>query len=72
LPLQQHFMALVIYFTLKLYLYGQYSIQTMIWFIWFKNIEKMLLQMVFCNLSQLYLLQVAIYTSLFEYANQFI
>jgi hypothetical protein len=36
--------------TLKLYLYGKYSIQTMIFrslcaFIWFKNIEKMLLQM---------------------------
>jgi hypothetical protein len=36
--------------TLKLYLYGKYSIQTMtFWpfcaFIWFKNIEKMLLQM---------------------------
>jgi hypothetical protein len=36
--------------TLKLYLYGKYSIQIMIFwslcvFIWFKNIEKMLLQM---------------------------
>jgi hypothetical protein len=36
--------------TLKLYLYGKYSIQTIIFwslcaFIWFKNIEKMLLQM---------------------------
>jgi hypothetical protein len=36
--------------TLKLYLYGKYPIQTMIFwslcaFIWFKNIEKMLLQM---------------------------
>jgi hypothetical protein len=36
--------------TLKLYLYGKYSIQTMIFwslcaFIWFRNIEKMLLQM---------------------------
>jgi hypothetical protein len=36
--------------TLKLYLYGKYSIQTMIFwslcaFIWFKNIKKMLLQM---------------------------
>jgi hypothetical protein len=36
--------------TLKLYLYGKYSIQTMIFwylcaFIWFKNIEKILLQM---------------------------
>jgi hypothetical protein len=36
--------------TLKLYLYGKYSIQTMIFwslcaFIWFKNMKKMLLQM---------------------------
>jgi hypothetical protein len=36
--------------TSKLYLYGKYPIQTMIFwslcaFIWFKNIEKMLLQM---------------------------
>jgi hypothetical protein len=36
--------------TLKLYLYGKYSIQTMIFwpfcaFIWFRNIEKTLLQM---------------------------
>jgi hypothetical protein len=57
-------MALVIYsfkITLKLYLYGKYSIQTIIFwpfcaFIWFKNIEEMLLQMtsVFWNLSHLY------------------
>jgi hypothetical protein len=48
--------------TLTLYHCGKHSIQTMIFWslcaiIWFKNIEKMLLQMkrvVFCNLSQLY------------------
>jgi hypothetical protein len=43
-------MVLVIEITLNLYLYGKHSIQTMIYwpfcaFIWFKNIEKMLLQM---------------------------
>jgi hypothetical protein len=41
---------MVLVITLKLYLDGKYSIQTMIFwpfcaFIWFKNIEKMLLQM---------------------------
>jgi hypothetical protein len=51
-PLQQHFYGIshLELHTLKLYLYGKYSIQTMIFwslcaFIWFKNIEKMLLQM---------------------------
>jgi hypothetical protein len=50
LPLQQHFYGISL---LKLlYLYGKYSVQTtsmIFWslcaFIWFKNIEKMLLQM---------------------------
>jgi hypothetical protein len=46
LHLQQHLFEI----TLKLYLYAKYSIQTMIFwpfcaFIWFKNIEKTLLQM---------------------------
>jgi hypothetical protein len=52
LPLQQHFYGIsrLKLHTLKLYLYGKYSIQTMIFwylcaFVWFKNIEKTLLQM---------------------------
>jgi hypothetical protein len=48
------FMAFEI--TLKLYLYGKYSIQSMIFcslcaFIWFRNIEKMLLQMTSVSLQ---------------------
>jgi hypothetical protein len=42
--------------TLKLYLYGKYSIQTMIFWsfyacIWFNNIEKKLLQMTSVSLQ---------------------
>jgi hypothetical protein len=42
--------------TLKLYLYGKYSTQTMIFwslcaFIWFRNMKKMLLQMTSASLQ---------------------
>jgi hypothetical protein len=55
--LQQHFNGISHFeITLKLYLYGKYSTQTMIFwslcaFIWFRNMKKMLLQMTSVSLQ---------------------
>jgi hypothetical protein len=60
--------------TLKLYLYGKYSIQTIIFwslcaFIWFRNIEKMLLQMTSVSLQPVPSLDFVVYNGWSLYSN---